>query len=121
MSIGIDPRRGHRFGALPRLALVLLSCATAACAQPRNAAGDSAGCSVQAIVALQADPTAALVAELARVSGARLELVRSMTTNLHLFSLTAPGPEAECAAAIERLRGDPRVRSVDVDQRRQIQ
>jgi hypothetical protein len=76
---------------------------------------------VQVIVALQGDPAPALVADLGRVSGARLELVRSMTTNLHLFALSAPGPQADCVAAVERLRGDARVRSVDVDQRRQIQ
>ena len=106
---------------LPRLLLVLLGCATAACAQPRSDARDPAGCSVQAIVALQLDPVPALVADLGRASGARLELVRTMTSDLHLFSLTAPGAEAECMAAIERLRRDPRVRSVDVDQLRQIQ
>jgi hypothetical protein len=103
------------------VALVLLSCATAACAQPRGATAEATGCSVQAIVALQQAPTPELVADLARASGARLELVRTMTSNLHLFSLAAPGAAAECAAAIERLRSDPRVRSVDVDQQRRIQ
>lgn len=114
------PRPNQPFGALTRLVWVLFSCTTAACAQPRSAAVDT-GCSVQAIVALQAAPEPALVAELGRVSGARLELVRTMTTNLHLFSLNVPGPEAECIAAIERLRRDARVRSVDIDQQRQIQ
>lgn len=121
MRIGIEVRRGNRLSVLPRLALVLLSCATAACAQPRDDAREPAGCSVQVIVALQQGPVPSLVAELGRASGARLELVRTMTTNLHLFSLTAAGAEAECMAAIERLRRDPRVRSVDLDQRRQIQ
>jgi hypothetical protein len=51
----------------------------------------------------------------------RLELVRTMTSNLHLFAMTAAGPEPECTAAMERLRRDPRVRSVDLDQRRGIQ
>jgi hypothetical protein len=55
------------------------------------------------------------------VSGARLELVRTMTSNLHLFTLTAAGPESECAAAMERLQRDPRVRAVDIDRRREIQ
>jgi hypothetical protein len=121
MKIVNAVRRGRRLGILPRLAPVLLSCATAACAQPRNDAREPLNCSAQAIVALQLDPTPSLLAELGRGSNARLELVRTMTTNLHLISLTAPGTEAECMAAIERLRRDPRVRSVDVDQRRQIQ
>jgi hypothetical protein len=101
--------------------LVLLGCAATACAQPRSDAREPAGCSVQVIVALQLDPVPLLVADLGRASGARLELVRTMTSNLHLFSLSASGVETECWAAIERLRGDPRVRSVDLDQRRRIQ
>jgi hypothetical protein len=103
------------------LSLFLLVCAAAACAQPRSAAREQPGCSVQAIVALQLEPVPSLLAELGRASGARIELVRTMTTNLHLLSLTAPGGDAECMAALEQLRRDPRVRSVDVDQRRQIQ
>ena len=108
--------------SLPRSLLLILGCAAAACAQPRDdraRAGES--CSVRVIVALQPAPDDALIAELGRVSGARLELVRTMTSNLHLFALTASGPEPECSAAIERLRRDPRVRAVDLDQRRQIQ
>ncbi len=121
MKTRIAAGPGRRGGLLPRVALVLLSCTTAACAQPRSDAREAAGCSVQAIVALQVEPVPSVVADLGRASGARLELVRSMTTNLHLFSLAAPGAEADCVAAIERLRRDPRVRSVDLDQRRQIQ
>ena len=121
MRIDSAALHNHGLHILPRLALVLLTCATVACAQPRSDSREPAGCSVQAIVALQPAPTPALVEELSRASGARLELVRTMTSNLHLFSLTAAGAEAECAAAIERLRRDPRVRSVDLDQRRQAQ
>ncbi len=121
MRVGSEIHRGHRLSLLPRLALALLCCAAGACAQPRNDVREPADCSVQAIVALQQDPAPSLVADLGRASGARLELVRTMTPNLHLFSVSAPGAEAECMAAIERLRRDPRVRSVDLDQRRQIQ
>jgi hypothetical protein len=103
------------------LLLVAVGCAAAACAQPRGATSEPVDCSVQVIVALQSAPDASVVADLGRASGARLELVRGMTSNLHLFSLTAPGPAAECAAAIERLRRDARVRSVDLDERRGIQ
>jgi hypothetical protein len=77
---------------------------------------------VRVIVTLPAVPDDALIADLARVSRARLELVRTMTSGLHLFTLTAAGPgETECTAAIERLRLDPRVGAVDIDQRREIQ
>jgi hypothetical protein len=36
------------------------------------------------------------------------------------LALEAQGDDSECKAAMERLRGDPRVRSVDVDARRKI-
>jgi hypothetical protein len=94
-----------------------------ACAQPRDDVTHDApsGCSVRVIAGLTSNPDAALLADLSRVSGARLELVRSMTSGLHLLSLQAAGPNAECMAAIERLRSDARVRSVDLDERRRIQ
>jgi len=103
------------------LLLIVVGCAAAACAQPRGDAAEPSNCSVEVIVALQSAPDAATVADLGRVSGASLELVRTMTSNLHLFSLTASGPAAECTAALERLRRDSRVRSVNLDERRQIQ
>ena len=107
--------------SLPRSLLLILGCAAAACAQPRDDGALAAtGCSVRVIVTLRATPDDALVADLARVSGAQLELVRTMTSNLHLFTLTAAGRRPECTAAIERLRRDPRVRAVDLDQRREI-
>jgi hypothetical protein len=106
---------------LLRCTLLALGCAAGACAQPREDQASTPGCSVRVIVTLQPAPDAALVADLGRVSGARLELVRTMTSNLHLFSIDAPGSASECDAAIERLRRDPRVRAVDLDQRREIQ
>src|ERR1700741_1483671 len=98
--------------------LVVLGCAATACAQPRGDVREPTGCSVQVIVALQSAPDANVVADLGRASGARLELGRTLTSRLHLFPLTAPGPVAECTAAIERLRRGSRVRSVDLDQQR---
>jgi hypothetical protein len=106
----------------PRWTFLVLGGVTTACAQPRDADREPvSGCAVQVIVTLQRAPDAALVGELARASGARLELVRTMTSSLHLFELRAAGAEPECAAAVERLRSDPRVRAVDLDQRRGIQ
>ena len=105
------------------LLTLALGCSAAACVQPRAdvAEAQSSTCTLRVIVALDAAPDAALLADLSRVSGARLELVRTMTSNLHLVSLEAQGDDSECKAAMERLRGDPRVRSVDVDARRKIQ
>lgn len=100
--------------------LGLVATVAVACAQPRDdiAHDVPSGCSVRVIAGLNSAPDAALLADLSRASGARLELIRTMTSDLHLLSLEAPGPESECMAAIERLRGDARVRSVDLDERR---
>jgi hypothetical protein len=97
--------------------------AAAACAQPRDDVAHDvpSGCSVRVIAGLAGTPDAAMLAELSRASGARLELIRSMTSGLYLLSLSAAGPDSDCMAAIERLRSDARVRSVDVDERRSIQ
>ena len=94
-----------------------------ACAQPREdlSRDAPAGCSVSVIAAFTSAPDAALLEDLSRAIGARLGLIRDMTSGLHLLSLQAAGPDSECMAAIERLRSDPRVRSVDLDARRKIQ
>lgn len=118
---GRGPTRG---GRRARTVLTLaLGCAAGACVQPRAEVAQAAPstCMLNVIVALDAVPDAALLADLSRVSGAHLVLIRTMTSNLHLLALEAPGDDSECKAAMERLRGDPRVRSVDVDSRRKIQ
>jgi hypothetical protein len=104
-----------------RSAFLAFGCALAACAQPRDEIASTPRCALTVIVTLQSAPDDALIGDLARVSGARLELLRTMMSNLHLFSLEAQGPEPECDLAVERLRRDPRVGAVDRDERRQIQ
>ena len=117
---GRGPER--RYQRLRPLLTIVLSCAAAACAQPQGVAHAAPpDCSLRVIVALNDSPTDTLLADLSRVSGARLELVRTMTSNLHLLTLEVQGADSECMAAMERLRGDPRVRSVDIDERRKIQ
>jgi hypothetical protein len=102
--------------------LLILGCVAAACAQQSNdRAGEPAGCSARVILALQAAPDDALFADLGRVSGAKLELVRAMTSNLYLFVLSSARPEPDCSDAIERLRRDPRVGAADFERRREIQ
>jgi hypothetical protein len=104
------------------LLTLMLGSAAAACAQPRaDVAAATSTCNLNVIVTLDMAPDAALIADLSRVSGARLELIRTMTSNLYLLALEAQGDDSECKAAMERLRGDPRVRSIDVDARRKIQ
>src|SRR5205814_713615 len=84
------PDPGYK-GTRPLLTLVL-GCAAAACVQPREVANAAPPtCSLNVIVALDTAPDGALLTDLSRVSGARLEFVRSMTSNLYLLALEAQG------------------------------
>jgi hypothetical protein len=78
------------------LLTLVLGCAAAACAQPRAdvAEAQTSTCTLQVIVALDTAPDAALLADLSRVSGAHLELIRTMTSNLHLLALQAQGGDS---------------------------
>jgi len=114
--------------AILALAALLLAACTqhARAADPPHAAAAAApgtqACSLQVIVSFaksaqnQGPPEDRLVKDLARVAGVNLVYLRSVTSELHLFSLSGVGDD--CGKAAERLRGDPRVRSVDIDQRR---
>jgi hypothetical protein len=102
---------------------VLLVGAAVACAQqrPLDAAGSAPGtCALPVIVAFANAPDAALLADLGRGSGVRLDSAASLTTNIYSLTLHADGGDAACRDAVQRLRADPRVRSVDLDERRQI-
>lgn len=102
--------------------LLIVGCVAAACAQQRDdPAHEPGGCSARVILALQAAPEDTLFADLGRVSGAKLELVRAMTSNLYLFVLSTARREPDCSDAIERLRRDPRVGAADLERRRDIQ
>jgi hypothetical protein len=117
------------------VALSLLAAAVAACAGPlhdgvtseravpsENARGTDVvpgDGQLRLIVGLSQAPDKRLIADLARVSAARIELLDTITAGrLYVLSLTAEGASSECAAALGRLRQDPRVRSADVDKRR---
>lgn len=100
----------------------------AACAAPVEGPSDAtagtpapaAGCTTQVIVNLatpvEGEPDAALVDDLARTAAVNLAYVRSLSTSLHVFGLSAG--DADCGGALDRLRADPRIRSVDEDRRR---
>ena len=108
---------------LPRsLLLVLLTAALPACAQQRASDRDGAatGCELPVIVAFATPPDDALLAALGRAAGVRLEQAASLTTNIYSLTLRADGADTVCRDAVQRLRADPRVRSVDLDERRQI-
>jgi hypothetical protein len=58
------------------------------------------------------------VQELALSSGVQLHYLRAIAPGLYLVSMIAPNRAGGCAAAIERLRRDPRLRSAEIDQPR---
>jgi hypothetical protein len=103
------------------LALLLVSAPVAACVGQQDERPSSvAECEARIIVSLEGTPSNELMSELAIRARARLTVVEKMTTNLHVLTVRTTGGDAECSAAVERLREDPRVRSLDVDVRRQV-
>ena len=82
-------------------------------------------CRCQIIVSLREDPGGRVddgfVTDLARVSAVQLTFLRAIGPNLYVFSLVAADSDPSCRGALARLRRDPRVRSVDLDERRRAQ
>jgi hypothetical protein len=70
------------------------------------------------VQAMAPPPHDAWVEDLAAASGVELRFVRAITPSLYVFQMTAATSAGGCAAAIERLRGDARLRSAQLDQRR---
>lgn len=109
--------------------LAAAACALAGCVHDDAGGGttsaaapaDGDGCRVRVIVAFAAPAAVAgdpdYVADLARSTGVGLAFLRDAGGGMHVYVLTAP-EEDGCAAALDRLRRDPRVRSADVDARR---
>jgi hypothetical protein len=85
----------------------------------------AARCDTRIIVtlnqALDGAPNDAFVTDLAHAAKADLTFLRIAGPNLYVFSLTAAEADPSCRNALERLRQDPRIRSVDVDERRKAQ
>jgi hypothetical protein len=71
---------------------------------------------------VQGPPGAALLQRISRARRIELMYVRSLTPALHLLVLRSADPDdPDCQRALARLRLDPRVRSADIDERRQPQ
>jgi hypothetical protein len=63
-------------------------------------------------------PNDKFVAALARAENVQLKFLNRIAPNLFVLGLSAA--DSDCQAAIERLRGNVKVRSVEIDARRQI-
>lgn len=100
---------------------ILLAVAAAACAQQGAGRAADAGCELPVIVAFASTPNDALLADLGRSAGVRLEGATALTSSIYSLTLRAEGGAAVCSDAVQKLRADARVRSVDLDERRQIQ
>lgn len=106
-----------------RLAAVVLSISLVACVT-RPAAAD---CTLRVIVSfaesgVRTPPDSALLQGISQAAGVQLTYVRSLTPELHVLVLrAADADDPECVRALGRLRSDPRVRSADIDARRQPQ
>lgn len=110
------------------LLVSLAACTTGASAVPAApSANRAAGCSVRVIVSFAqggapSSPDAAFLHELSSSARVALTYVRSLTPALHVLMLRADdADDPDCQRALARLRSDPRVRSADIDQRRQPQ
>lgn len=111
---------GQSGSVVRTLAAITVACALSGCNPGGNAAvAQAAQCSMRVIVRFAAEPADTLLADLERTHTVELEPVATITNDLRVYTLRAIGSDDECAAAIERLRRDERVRSVDIDARRE--
>ena len=78
----------------------------------------AAECSVPVIVSFMTAPNAASLADIARTNALELDPLGAITNDVRAYTLRASGSD-DCAEAIARLRRDDRVRSVDIDARRE--
>ena len=98
-----------------------VACSLTACSGAvETALADTNECSVQVIVRHAAEPDSALLADLEQTNALTLEPVGVITRDLRVYTLRTAGTNDDCIAAIDRLRRDDRVRSVDLDARRGI-
>jgi hypothetical protein len=90
---------------------------------PAGEAAPAAGCRVRVILGLvhplAPPPPDRWVQELAAANGVQLRYLRAITPRLFVFSMGAETASSGCDAALARLRTDSRLRSAEIDQRRE--
>lgn len=104
------------------LAAVVIACSIAGCdgSYVNGAFAQDAECSMRVIVRFSTEPDSAWLANIERRSAIKLEPAGAITADLRVFTLRATGSDEECSAALDLLRRDERVRSVDLDERRDL-
>lgn len=103
-----------RLSGLLAIALCAQACAQTP-SQRTVAAGD---CTARIVVGFRAPAEPTAVSDLAATHSLTLSIVSRLLPDLYVLDLGARGGDPACAAAIERLRADARVRSVELDARR---
>jgi hypothetical protein len=98
--------------------LAIAACAQACAQAPQETSAASGGCNARILIGFRAPADAAVVAALASSHALTLSVVNRLLPDLYVLDLGARGGGPACADAIERLRADTRVRSVELDSRR---
>lgn len=108
-------KNSHSGSAIPTLAALAVASAISGCNYKIDSAAvaQGAACSVRVIVRFAGEPAESWLADFERTNA--LHPAGTITNDLRVYTLRAAGSDNVCAAAIERLRRDQRVRSVDID------
>ncbi len=100
-------------------ALLAIAVCAQACAQPlQQPPAVAADCNARIVVGFHAPADSGAIAALATSHALTLAIVDRLLPDLYVLDVGARGGDSACAAALERLRADARVRSVELDARR---
>jgi len=104
--------------------LLLTTTGCASATLPSDSSNSVNACHTRVVIAFAQNPGERpaddLVMEISRASNVALVFVRAAGPGLYVFQLDANDADDSCSAALARLRGDARVRSVDLDERRHV-
>jgi hypothetical protein len=112
----LTPGRTARAVLVPAL---LAAAFAVGCNEQRSASAQSA-CSVRVIMRFTTQPDTALLAAIERTHAIELEPLEAITNELRVYTLRPAGSSDGCERAVERLRRDERVSSIDLDARREL-
>jgi hypothetical protein len=96
----------------------LAACAQACAQAPVEPPAAASGCGTRIVVGFRAPTESDAIAALASSHTVTLAIVDRLLPDLYVLDLGARGGDPACEAALERLRADARVRSVELDARR---
>lgn len=120
MEVAVGTQSHGSSRAAVAFVTLAVACAIGGCRERGvdSALAQNEDCSV--IARFTTEPDDALLADLERINSVELEPLGAITDDLRVYRLHAVGSDDGCSAAIERLRRDARVRSVDLDARREL-